>query len=150
QRQTALFAKQAATLDVLCGGRLRIGVGNGWNEVEYEALGMNFHDRGKRVEEQIDVLRQLWTRELVTYKGAYHSIPDAGLNPMPIQRPMPIWFGGYDDRVLDRVARLGDGWMPNRPLDKTQPFLDKLMALVEKAGRKRSDVGIEARISWGD
>jgi probable F420-dependent oxidoreductase len=150
QRQTALVAKQAATLDVLSNGRLRIGVGNGWNEVEYQSLGQDFHKRGKRIEEQVGLLRQLWTKELVTFDGQFDHIPDAGINPLPVQRPIPIWFGGYDDRVLDRVARLADGWMPNRPLDVTQPFLDKLHALIEKVGRKPSDVGLEARIVYGE
>ena len=150
QRQTALVAKQAATLDVLCGGRLRLGVGNGWNEVEYIALGMDFHNRGKRTEEQIDVLRKLWSQELVVYNGQWHTIPDAGLKPMPIQQPIPIWFGGYDDRVLDRVARLGDGWMPNCPFDVTAPFLEKLWSLMDKHGRKRDGFGLEARIVWGE
>jgi probable F420-dependent oxidoreductase len=150
QRQTALVAKQAATLDVLSGGRLRIGVGNGWNEVEYTSLGQDFHTRGRRIEEQVGLLRQLWTEELVTFEGRFDTIPDAGIKPLPVQQPIPIWFGGYDDRVLDRVARLGDGWMPNRPLDVTQPFLDKLWGLVEKVGRKRKDLGIEARIPYGE
>ena len=112
QRQTVLVAKQAATLDVLCGGRLRLGVGIGWNPVEYEALGANFHDRGRRCEEQVDVMRKLWTQNPVTYEGRWHKITDAGINPLPVQRPIPIWFGGTDDRVLDRIARLGDGWFP--------------------------------------
>jgi probable F420-dependent oxidoreductase len=150
QRQTPLVAKQAATLDVLSSGRLRIGVGNGWNEVEYISLGQDFHTRGKRIEEQVSLLRRLWTQELVTFEGRFDTIPDAGIKPLPVQRPIPIWFGGYDDRVLDRVARLADGWMPNRPLDVTQPSLDKLWDLVEKAGRKRSDLGIEARILYGE
>ncbi len=150
QRQTALVAKQSATLDVLCGGRLRLGIGNGWNEVEYVALGENFHNRGRRIEEQIGLLRRLWTQELVSVEGKYHTVPDAGLNPLPVQRPIPIWLGGYDDRVLDRIARLGDGWMCNRPLDATLPFLDKLRGLIEQAGRKPSDVGLEARIVYGE
>ncbi|MBX7251491.1 MAG: LLM class F420-dependent oxidoreductase, partial [Candidatus Promineofilum sp.] len=112
QRETALVAKQAATLDVLCGGRLRLGIGTGWNEVEYVALGQDFHTRGRRQEEQIEVLRALWTQELVTFKGRWHDIPDAGLNPLPVQRPIPLWFGGHADVVLRRLARLGDGWMP--------------------------------------
>ena len=113
QRQTALFAKQAATLDVLCGGRLRIGIGIGWNKVEYTASNENFHDRGKRIEEQVEVLRKLWTDPLVKYQGRWHTIPDAGINPLPVQRPIPIWFGGHHRNVLERIARIGDGWIPN-------------------------------------
>ena len=112
QRETTLVAKQAAVLDVLCGGRFRLGVGTGWNEVEYIAAGYDFHTRGRRQEEQIEVLRLLFTQELVTFKGRFHDIPDAGLNPLPVQRPIPIWLGGHADAVLRRVARLGDGWLP--------------------------------------
>ena len=112
QRQTALVAKQAAAVDVLSGGRLRLGIGIGWNEVEFEALGEDFHNRGKRSEEQVEVLRALWTNDIVTYKGKWHSIPDAGLNPMPVQQPIPILFGGMADPVLRRAAKLGDGWLP--------------------------------------
>ncbi len=113
QRQTALFAKQAANLDVYCGGRLRLGVGIGWNEVEYTSLNENFRNRGKRFEEQVEVLRLLWTQPLVNFQGRWHHIPDAGLNPMPVQRPIPLWFGGSAEPVLERTARLADGWMPN-------------------------------------
>ena len=109
QRQTALVAKQAASLDIVSGGRLRLGIGIGWNPVEYEALGEDFHNRGLRSEEQIEVLRALWTQELVTYDGKWHGITDAGLNPLPVQQPIPIWFGGSSDLVLQRIARLGDG-----------------------------------------
>ena len=108
QRQTALVAKQAATLDVLSGGRLRLGVGIGWNEVEYSALNQDFHNRGRRIEEQVEVLRLLWQQPLVTYSGRWHTIPDAGLNPLPIQQPIPIWFGGHSEPVLKRTARLDD------------------------------------------
>ena len=100
QRQTALVAKQAAEVDVLSGGRLRLGIGIGWNSVEYEALGEDFSNRGRRSEEQIEVMRGLWTNDLVTLNGRWHTITDAGINPLPVQRPIPVWFGGYDDRVL--------------------------------------------------
>jgi probable F420-dependent oxidoreductase len=151
QRQTALVAKQAATLDVLSGGRLRVGVGLGWNEVEYTALNENFHNRGKRFEEQIEVLRLLWTQELVTYEGRWHHIPDAGLNPMPVQRPIPLWFGGYHDAVLRRVARLGDGWLPGfRTAEAARPTLDTLARFLEEAGRKPEDVGLEPRLHYGE
>src|SRR4029453_17668221 len=110
QRQTALVAKQAAVVDVLSRGRLRLGIGIGWNFVEYEALGENFKNRGRRSEEQIEVLRALWTKELVTFTGRWHKITDAGINPLPVQRPIPIWLGGGAEQVLRRIARLGDGW----------------------------------------
>ena len=112
QRQTVLVAKQAAALDVLSGGRLRLGIGIGWNPVEYEALGESFKNRGLRSEEQIEVMRKLWTQELVNFEGKWHKITDAGLNPLPVQRPIPIWFGATNKRALRRLARLGDGWFP--------------------------------------
>lgn len=148
QRQTALVAKQAATLDVLCKGRLRLGIGIGWNEIEYISLGENFHNRGKRMEEQVDLLRLLWTQPLVTFTGRWHSIPDAGINPLPVQRPIPIWFGGSDDRVLRRMARLGDGWMlSGRSIEQLLPLLDKLYTYLAEAGRDRSSFGIEPRLN---
>src|SRR5439155_560460 len=118
QRQTALVAKQTAEVDVLSGGRLRLGIGIGWNYVEYDALGEDFRTRGRRVEEQIEVLRKLWTQPLVTHKSAEHVIDNAGINPLPVRRPIPIWFGGAAEPVLRRAARIGDGWMPaGRPPD---------------------------------
>jgi probable F420-dependent oxidoreductase len=148
QRQTALVAKQAATLDVLSNGRLRLGVGNGWNEIEYMALGENFHNRGKRMEEQVVLMRLLWTQPLVNFSGRWHNIPDAGINPLPFQRPIPIWFGGSDDRVLRRTARLGDGWMVNfRTFDQARPALETLNQYLEEAGRNKSSFGIEARLN---
>jgi len=151
QRQTVLVAKQAATLDSLSRGRFRMGVGIGWNEVEYEALDENFHNRGRRIEEQVTLLRQLWIQPLVTFHGRWHNVSDAGLNPLPAQRPIPIWFGGQVEEVLKRTARMGDGWMPNsRDPAVSAPLLDMLDRFLEAAGRKRSDVGIEARIPYGD
>ncbi len=151
QRQTALVAKQAATLDVLSGGRLRLGFGIGWNWVEYIALNEDFHNRGRRIEEQVELLRQLWTKPLLTYSGDWHKIPDAGLNPLPVQRPIPIWFGGHAEAVLRRVARLGDGWMPNyRQAADALPSLEMIDCFLEEAGRSRSDIGLEARLIYGD
>ncbi len=150
QRETALVAKQAATLDVLCGGRLRLGIGTGWNEVEYVALAQDFHTRGKRQEEQIEVLRRLWTQELVTFKGRWHDIPDAGLNPLPVQRPIPLWLGGHADVVLRRAARLGDGWLPGfRTAESAAENLDILGRYLAEAGRDHAAFGLEARLHWG-
>jgi probable F420-dependent oxidoreductase len=147
QRETAVFAKQAAVLDVLCEGRLRIGVGIGWNQVEYEALNQNFRTRGKRIEEQVELLQKLWTEELVTYQGKWHTISDAGLNPMPVQRPIPIWFGGHVEAVMSRIARLGDGWMPNfRTAERAKPTLAILDKYLAENGRSRTDIGIEPRL----
>jgi probable F420-dependent oxidoreductase len=151
QRQTALVAKQAATLDVLSGGRLRLGVGLGWNAVEYTALNENFHNRGKRIEEQIAVLRELWTKPLVSFTGKWHTIPDAGLNPLPIQRPIPIWMGGYVENVQRRIARLADGWMcGERPPSVMKPAIEQVEQYRREAGRARSQFGLEARIPYGD
>ena len=148
QRQTVLVAKQAAEIDVLSGGRLRLGVGIGWNDVEYEALGENFHNRGRRSEEQVEVLRALWTNELVTVDGRWHRITDAGINPLPVQRPIPLWFGGgRNDAVLRRIARMGDGWFPQfRPDDEGAQALERLKQFAREAGRDPAALGIEARV----
>jgi probable F420-dependent oxidoreductase len=149
QRQTALVAKQAASLDVLSGDRLRLGVGLGWNEVEYEALNEDFHNRGKRIEEQVELMRRLWRDPLVTYKGKWHSIPDAGLNPLPVRRSIPVWFGGSAEVALQRTARLADGWISlGRTAADTMPALNKLKSFIEEAGRDPKEVGLEARISY--
>ncbi len=151
QRQTALVAKQAATLDVLCGGRLRVGVGVGWNEVEYQALGEDFANRGRRSEEQAELLRHLWAEPLVTFAGNWHTVEAAGINPLPLQQPLPLWFGGHANAVLERVARLGDGWLPNyrTAADAAAPLalLDERLAAH---GRSRADIGIEPRLSYGE
>ncbi len=151
QRQTALVAKQAASLDVISGGRLRLGVGLGWNAVEYEALGQDFHTRGKRSEEQVALLRELWTKPLVNFTGKWHTISDAGLNPMPIQRPIPIWFGGTADPALKRAARLGDGWLINirGPAD-ARPALEVVRRALQEAERPVEGFGIEARVAYGE
>lgn len=148
QRQTVLVAKQAAAADVLSGGRLRLGVGIGWNPVEYEALGENFKNRGRRSEEQVEVLRALWTKELVTFKGKWHTITDAGINPLPIQRPIPIWFGGGAEPLLRRVGRIGDGWFSLlEPDDKLSSIIQKIRAYAKEAGRDPSAIGIEGRVA---
>ena len=151
QRQTALVAKQAATLDVLCGGRLRLGIGIGWNTVEYDALNEDFHNRGLRSEEQIAVLRALWTQPVVTFQGRWHHIDEAGIKPLPVQRPIPIWIGGEAKIVLKRISRIGDGWFPwfppRPPDDAMRASLETLRADIEAAGRPLDAVGIEARLT---
>jgi probable F420-dependent oxidoreductase len=148
QRQTALVAKQAAAVDLLSGGRLRLGVAVGWNPVEFEALGMDFRTRGRRIEEQIAVMRALWTKELVTFAGKEHSISDAGLNPLPAQRPIPVWMGGESDVVQQRTARIADGWMPHlTPGPKGQAAVDRILTLVREAGRDPARFGIEGRMT---
>lgn len=150
QRQTVLAAKQAAEVDILSEGRLRLGIGIGWNEYEYISLGAPFSQRGRRVDEQIRVLRQLWSQELVDFQGEFHHIPDAGLNPRPPQRPIPIWIGGQSQAAIRRAARLGDGWMPlyNDPLE-ARAGLEQLDSLLKEAGRSREGFGLEARIPYG-
>ncbi|MFW5714487.1 MAG: LLM class F420-dependent oxidoreductase [Brevefilum sp.] len=149
QRQTALVAKQAATLDVLSGGRLRLGVALGWNEVEYKALNKDFRNRGDRFEEQIQVLKRLWTEELVTFDGQWHSIQDAGINPLPVQRPIPLWLGGHADPVLQRVAKMADGWLPNyRTPGDASEALEKLQTYLEEENRSMADIGMEPRLRY--
>ena len=150
QRQTTLVAKQAAEVDVLSRGRLRLGISVGWNPVEFEALGENIHDRGKRVEEQLEVMRLLWTRELVTYEGRWHRVPDAGIKPLPVQRPIPVWMGGESEAVLRRAARMADGWITLqtfRPDPAAQQIIDRLHDLVRDAGRDPAAFGIEGRVA---
>ena len=154
QRQTALVAKQTAEVDVLSKGRLRLGIGIGWNSVEYEALNEDFTNRGRRSEEQIEVMRALWTNDLVTFMGRWHAITDAGINPLPVQRPIPIWFGGYDDRVLRRIGRIGDGWIiaggGNTPTPETTSAVERVKGYTQDAGRDPSAMGFEKVIGYGD
>jgi probable F420-dependent oxidoreductase len=148
QRQTALAAKQAAEVDVLTGGKFRLGIGVGWNEVEYEALGQDFHKRGRIIEEQVDVLRLLWRQEVVSYTGKYHKITEAGLNPLPVRRSIPIWMGGSTDVLLRRVARLADGWFPQgNPDEHMHATFERLRGYIREAGRDPSSVGLEARVT---
>lgn len=150
QRQTALVAKQAAELDLLSGGRLRLGVGVGWNEVEYDALGESFRNRGARSEEQIALLRELWTKPVVTFEGRYHRVDNAGIKPMPVQRPIPVWIGGYAEQTLRRVAALGDGWFPwIAPDERARAMLAQLRELAQEAGRPPEAIGIEPQLSLG-
>lgn len=154
QRQTALVAKQAAQLDVLSGGRLRLGIGVGWNAVEFEALNETFENRGTRSAEQIAVMRALWTQPVVDFRGEFHRISHAGLNPMPIQRPIPIWFGvGSRDRpvppdsALKRIARLADGWSPNfTPDAQGKVLVERVHRYAREAGRDPAKLPLEGRI----
>ena len=150
QRQTALVAKQAAQIDLLSGGRMRLGIGVGWNEVEYIGLNENFRNRGARSEEQIAVLRALWTQSVVTFNGRWHQIPEAGINPLPVQRPIPVWLGGTADALVQRVGRIGDGWFPQMaPDDTARAKLALLRAAADAAGRDPATIGIEPRVSFG-
>ncbi|MDQ6859319.1 MAG: LLM class F420-dependent oxidoreductase [Chloroflexota bacterium] len=147
QRQTALVAKQAAALDVLSGGRLRLGVGVGWNWVEFEALGMRFTDRGKRIEEQIALLRRLWTEPSVIFDGTWHHVDRAGINPPPVQRPIPLWMGADSEIAIRRVARLGDGLFAHfAPTDEGAAQAAQFWEWVQGAGRDPNTVGLECRM----
>jgi probable F420-dependent oxidoreductase len=150
QRQTALLAKQAAEVDVLSAGRFRLGIGIGWNRVEYEALGQDFSTRGQREEEQIGLLRRLWTERSVTHEGKFDHIIGAGLAPPPIQRPIPIWLGGRSPAAYRRMGRLADGWFPRL---EPGPDLDAALAIIAaaaaEAGRDPEAIGMEPRVGWG-
>ncbi|MEM7033183.1 MAG: LLM class F420-dependent oxidoreductase [Chloroflexota bacterium] len=148
QRQTALVAKQAAQVDILSGGRLVLGIGVGWNYVEYEALNENFRNRGKRSEEQIALMRELWTKPLVTFNGKYHTVSDAGINPLPVQQPIPVWIGGGSDITLRRMAKMADGWYMNGEVnDELKANLDTLRGYMETEGRSMADFGLDGRPS---
>ena len=149
QRQTVLVAKQAAEVDLLSGGRLRLGIGLGWNAVEYEALGEDFSNRGKRSEEQVDLMRKLWTEQTVTYHGTYHRVTGAGLAPLPIQRPIPVWFGASSPRACRRAGRLGDGWFPMvGPGAKLEQARQEVAQGASEAGRDPARIAMEGRVSW--
>jgi probable F420-dependent oxidoreductase len=147
QRQTVLVAKQAAELDLLTGGKFRLGVGIGWNEVEFEALGQNFRNRGARLIEQVELMRTLWTEESVTFEGRYERVTGAGIAPMPIQRPIPVWVGARVDAGLRRAGRIADGWFP---MDRPGPGLEHAISVVHDAavaaGRDPATIGMQGRI----
>ena len=149
QRQTALVAKQAAEVDLLTNGNFRLGIGLGWNAVEYEALGKNFADRGRRLTEQVTLLRRLWTERSVTVAGEYETVTGAGLAPLPVQRPIPLWFGGQSRPAYVRIGQLADGWFPQvppgAPLAEAKAIVDQ--AAVD-AGRDPAGIGMEGRVSW--
>jgi probable F420-dependent oxidoreductase len=144
QRQTGVIAKQAAEVDLLSGGRLRLGIGLGWNHVEYEALGAEWKTRGARQAEQAQVLRRLWSENLVSFNGRFHNLNEVSIVPLPIQRPIPIWFGGSSDAAVTRAARLGDGWMPIMAADaQAEQKLAALKEQLKSFGRDPAKFGIE-------
>ena len=147
QRETGVVAKQAAEVDILSGGRFRLGVGVGWNHVEYEALNSEWKTRGARQAEQIEVMRRLWTEDLVTFTGRFHNLQSVNVVPVPIQRPIPIWFGGSSDAVIKRAARIGDGWMPIMAPDaQGEAKLEELRGYLKSFGRDPAKFGIEGWI----
>ena len=149
QRQTALVAKQAAEVDVLSGGRLVLGVGTGWNQVEYESLGQEFRSRGRRLEEQVALLRALWAQPLVAFEGRFHRVMHAGINPRPVRGAIPIWFGGWADVVMDRVGRMGDGWLLGGPAkrENLEHRRERIHAAARAAGRDPSSIAIAAGVN---
>jgi probable F420-dependent oxidoreductase len=147
QRPTALVAKQAAEVDLLTGGRLRLGLGLGWNAVEYEALGQDFAHRGRRLSEQVHLLRRLWTERSVTFQGRYDRITAAGLAPLPVQRPIPIWIGADSAAAYRRAGRLADGWFPQmQPGPKLEDARKIVSAAAEAVGRDPATLGMEGRV----
>jgi probable F420-dependent oxidoreductase len=148
QRQTVLVAKQAAEVDLLTEGRLRLGVGLGWNAVEYEALGKDFSDRGRRITEQVQLLRRLWTERSVTFDGRDETVTAAGLAPLPVQRPIPIWFGANVPAAMRRAGRVADGWFPQvAPGPRLDAALAEVRAGAEEAGRDPATIGMDGRVS---
>ena len=144
QRQTGVVAKQATQVDILSGGRLRLGVGVGWNHVEYEALNEDWKSRGTRQREQVEVLKKLWCDDLVTYQGRFHQFTEVNITPRPVQRPIPVWFGGSSDAVVKRAAQIGDGWMPiMAPDHEAEDKLEQLRNHLSDCGRDPSAFGIE-------
>jgi probable F420-dependent oxidoreductase len=150
QRQTVLVAKQAAEVDLLTRGKFRLGVGLGWNPVEYEALGKRFEDRGKRMGEQIELMRRLWTEPSVTHSGTHERVTGAGIAPLPVQRPIPVWIGAMSAPAYRRIGRYADGWFPQVA---PGPQLDLARAIIEdaarEAGRDPRAIGMEGRVSFG-
>ena len=150
QRQTALVAKQAAEVDLLTEGRFRLGIGLGWNQVEYEALGQDFSTRGRRMDEQVALLRRHWTERSIAFEGEFDRVTGAGIAPLPLQRPIPLWFGGGSKPAFRRMGRLADGWLP---MMTPGPELNEAMATIaasaEAAGRDPQTIGMEGRITWG-
>lgn len=150
QRQTALVAKQAAEVDLMTDGRFRLGIGVGWNPVEYEALGQDFTTRGRREDEQIELLRLLWTSKSVTYSGRFDTVTGAGIAPLPIQRPIPVWIGGSSDAAYRRMGRLADGWFPQvAPGERLDHALEVIGDAARQVGRDPAVIGMEGRVSWG-
>lgn len=149
QRQTVLIAKQAAEVDLLAEGRFRLGIGIGWNPVEYQALNASFRDRGTRSEEQMTLLRRLFTERSVTFEGRDHLVEGAGIAPLPVQRPIPIWIGGASPRAYDRIGRMADGWFPQVA---PGPRLDEARQIVDQAaraaGRDPASIPFEGRVNW--
>lgn len=152
QRQTVLVAKQAACLDVLCRGRFRLGVGIGWNAPEFVGLNEDFANRGRRSVEQVRLMKALWAEPHVTFEGNWHKVEDAGINPLPPRRAIPLWFGGHQDVTLRRVADWGDGWimLAHPPGETARAEFAKLRSYAREAGRDPASLGIEVWTSTAE
>jgi len=152
QRQTVLVAKQTACLDILSGGRFRLGIGIGWNPVEFVGLNEDFSNRGKRSEEQVLVMKALWSEPHVTFRGNWHTIDDAGINPPPGKRGVALWYGGHNDRTLQRIAKWGDGWimLAHTPGDAARAEFAKLRAYAAAEGRAKDAIGLGVWVSAVD
>lgn len=150
QRQTALVAKQAAQVDILCGGKLRLGIGVGWNPVEYDSLGENWRTRGRRQEEQIKLMNRYWTERTVDFNGEFDNVHHAGINPQALQQPIPVWFGGGVDAVLKRAAKYGAGWIPlGNPGSAVEAQIEKLHGYLKEQGRDPDGFGLECWVRSG-
>ena len=150
QRQTVLAAKQAAEVALLSNNRFKLGIGVGWNELEYVGLNETFNNRGRRQEEQVDVMRKLWSEDSLDYTGEYHRIDKASINPRP-SKTIPIWFGGSAPALLDRVARLGDGWIPLMGAnDKAKACIDTIKQTRKAAGLSFANFGIQAQAQYAE
>jgi len=150
QRQTALVAKQAAEVDIVSDGRFRLGLGIGWNKVEFEGLNESFTNRGRRFEEQVDLLRKLWTEESLTFAGQYHTVTAAGISPQPVQRPIPIWVGATAEAAVKRATRIADGYLPLSPIDGKGTYaetMERVHGWLREAGRDPSTFGVEPRVN---
>lgn len=148
QRPTVLAAKQCAEVQILSQGRLRVITGIGWNHLEYASLGANFHNRGKRLEEQIEVMKALWTQARVDYEGRWHKLSGINLNPLPDQ-PIPLWMGGgAEDALLRRYAKYADGWLPLlMPGVDVEAAIGKLRGFLQEAGRDPASFGLDVRVN---
>ncbi len=147
QRQAPLVAKQAAQLDLLSDGRLRLGVGIGWNEVEFAGMGVDFKTRAKLIEEQVHVMKQLWSNPLVSFEGAFHQLDRVGINPLP-SRQIPVWMGGVADPVLRRMAKMADGWfMYDGLVDKLKEQIETLHGYLKEEGRSPDSFGLDIRLN---
>ena len=148
QRQTVLVAKQAAELAILSNNRFKLGIGVGWNTVEYTGLNENFKNRGKRQEEQVELMRLLWESEVLEYKGDYHHIDKASINPRP-SKSVQIWFGGGAPQLIERCADLGDGWIPLMgPNEAARKTLAAIKEKRESKGLDWDNFGVQAQAQY--